>query len=106
MHGVPPAAYRSQGSAPTGDDVAVAEAEAEADGEADADADGDAEVGADVGVLLETALVHVVPFRLKEVGTGLDPVQAPLNPKLVLLPIGIDPLYDRLETVTFAPDWV
>jgi hypothetical protein len=104
MHGVPPAAYRSQGSAPTGDDVAVAETDGEAD--ADADADGDAEVGADVGVLLETAPVHVVPFRLKEVGTGLDPVQAPLNPKLVLPPVGIDPLYDRLETVTFAPDWV
>ena len=88
----------SHGSFAVGGAVAVADAVG--------DTEVNTEVGLGVGVPLETAPVHVVPFRLKVAGTGLDPFQAPLNPKLALPPAGIDPLYDMFVAVTFAPDCV
>jgi hypothetical protein len=54
------------------------------------------EVGLGLGVGVAepelTAPVHVVPLRVNESGTGLLLVQEPLNPKLVLPPVGIEPL--------------
>ena len=50
-------------------------------GGVDGRVDGDALVGAPVGV---TPPVHAVPLRVKLAGTGLLPVQEPLNPNAVL----------------------
>ena len=36
--------------------------------------------------------VQAMPLRVKLVGTGLVPVQAPLNPKAVVAPVAMDPL--------------
>jgi len=36
--------------------------------------------------------VHVTPLRANDVGTGLLPFHDPLNPKLVLPPLGMAPL--------------
>jgi len=77
----------------------------DAEGDADADTDAEAEVDG-VGEPPLTLPVHVVPFRAKLDGTGLLPLHAPLNPKLVLAPVDSEPLYDTLLTTTFAPDWV
>jgi len=51
-------------------------------------------VGLGVGVAEPelTTPVQVVPLRVNEAGTGLLLVQAPLNPKLVLPPVAIEPL--------------
>ena len=45
------------------------------------------------------------PLSVKDVGGELLPLQAPLKPggELALAPGAIDPLYDRLVMVTFAP---
>ena len=80
-------------------------------GEEEGDEDGDklgvpSTVGVGVGVPLFTTPVQIVPLSVKAAGTGLLPFQEPLNPKLVLAPVPIDPLYDTFVTVTFAPDWV
>ena len=39
-----------------------------------------------------TPPVQVTPFRAKLDGTGLEPFQLPLNPKLALPPLGMLPL--------------
>jgi hypothetical protein len=48
-------------------------------------------VGVGVGVLV-TVPEHVTPLTVKLVGTGLDPLQEPLKPKLVWAPLASDPL--------------
>ncbi len=48
-------------------------------------------VGVGVGVPV-VAPVHVVPFTANEVGTGLEPLHEPLNPKLAVPPVPRDPL--------------
>src|SRR5450756_1949689 len=44
-------------------------------------------VGVGVGVGVVTVPVHVTPLSLNVVGTALDPLQEPLNPKLVTHPL-------------------
>src|SRR5450756_1404597 len=44
-------------------------------------------VGVGVGVGVGTVPVHVTPLSLNVVGTALDPLQEPLNPKLVTHPL-------------------
>ncbi|GAA2186620.1 hypothetical protein GCM10009848_20680 [Micromonospora lupini] len=46
----------------------------------------------DGGVVGFTTPVQVVPFRAKEAGAGLLPVQLPLKPKLVLPLVGMPAL--------------
>jgi len=98
----------SHGPCPGGGGLEDADAEGDADAEADADADAEAEVDglAEAEPLLATP-VQVTPLRLNEAGAGLELLfQVPLNPKLVLPPAGIEPLYGAFVTLTFAPDWV
>ncbi len=45
-----------------------------------------------VGVPVLMPPVHSVPLRVKAVGFGLLPFQAPLNPKLVLPSVAREPL--------------
>src|SRR5512142_813424 len=52
-----------------------------------------------------TPPVQGAPLSTKVVGEGFDPFQEPLNPKAVLPPVGMVPLYAALVTVTCAPDW-
>ena len=54
------------------------------------------------------ATVQAEPLRVKAVGGELVPLQAPLKPgsELSVAPAGIEPLYERLVTVTELPDWV
>src|SRR5690349_19646185 len=55
--------------------------------------DGDVvRVGLALGVPVAAAPVHTVPFRLKLVGTGLEPDHVPLNPKLAVPLVAMDPL--------------
>jgi hypothetical protein len=42
-----------------------------------------------VGPVEGTAPVQVVPFKVKEAGTGLDCCQVPLNPKLAEPPVAM-----------------
>ena len=49
---------------------------------------------------------QVTPLSVNEDGTGLLPLHAPLNPKLVLAPEPMLALYDTFVTVTLAPDCV
>ncbi|WP_347586440.1 hypothetical protein [Acrocarpospora sp. B8E8] len=39
-----------------------------------------------------TEPVHAIPLRVKEVGTGLDPLQLPLKPIVATAPVGRSPL--------------
>ena len=64
---------------------------------------GDGEVGdGDVEV---TVPVQGVPLSVNDVGVGLLPDQAPLNPKAAVAPVATVALYDTLVTVTWDPDW-
>src|SRR5579884_790053 len=92
-----------------GGGVPVGDADGEEDVEVDGVADGVAlavAVAVGVGVPLLMPPVHSVPLSVKAVGAGLLPFQDPLNPKLVLPPVAMEPLYEALVTVTLAPDWV
>ena len=66
--------------------------------------DGDGLDGDGLGVA--TPPVQAVPLSAKLAGTGLAPVEAPLNPKLALAPVAMLPFQDVLVTVTCAPDWL
>jgi len=47
--------------------------------------------------------LQTVPFNVNCVGFGLLPLQAPLNPIVVLAPLASAPLYDSFFAVTFWP---
>src|SRR3954453_4635768 len=49
-------------------------------------------LGGVAGPLVETPPVQVTPFSVKLVGAGLEPVQAPLKPKLAVPLVAIVPL--------------
>ncbi len=51
-------------------------------------------------------MLQVAPFSLNEAGAALDPLQAPLNPKLALAPGAIVASYERLVAFTLPPAWV
>jgi len=66
-------------------------------GDVDGDGDGDGEgdvlgdcVGEGLGV--PGLPVQATPFRENEAGTGVEPFEEPLNPKLVLPPLGMSAL--------------
>src|SRR5450756_650943 len=63
-------------------------------------------LGVGVGVGVGTVPVQVTPLSLNVVGTALDPLQEPLNPKLVDAPVARPPFQDRFATETLAPLWV
>jgi hypothetical protein len=88
--------------------LGLADGEVDCEGLAEAEADCEGVwLGEALGLLLPvTVPVQVVPLRVKLAGTALVPEYEPLNPKLVVPLVPIDPLYDRLETDTLVPDCV
>src|SRR5579884_273453 len=69
------------------------ELEGEADGELDGEAEGDGEVlGVALGEVEPTVPLQRVPLRVKVAGTALVPEYEPLNPKLVVALVAIEPL--------------
>ncbi len=46
---------------------------------------------------------QVVPFRVNESGTGLEPFQVPENPNWAVPPVLIEPLYEAFPAVTADP---
>src|SRR5437868_4552921 len=48
-----------------------------------------------VGLPVTGVPLQAFPLRLNAAGIGLLPDQVPLNPKFVVPPVAMDPLYDR-----------
>src|SRR3954471_15031674 len=63
-------------------------------------------VGLVVGGEVVTAPVQVAPLRVKALGAGLLPVQAPLKPTEAVPLVATALFQAALRTVTVDPDWV